>query len=56
MIWFIIGAIIMCVQIWFRYTKRGAPMNHPVQGLAFAAVLGAATYGTILWLLAKLIF
>ncbi len=54
MIWFLIGAVAGVTQTGLKLWQLGGTSNHPVQGLVFGAFAGAAFYGTILWLLAKL--
>jgi hypothetical protein len=56
MVWFIVGAAIGCIQVALRFLPRRIYLNHPIQGFLFAAAMGAVVYGTVLWLLAKLIF
>lgn len=51
MLYFFIGALIgMSTMLW-SVIRRPIHMGYPVQGFAFAAALGAAFYGTILWLI-----
>lgn len=50
MIWFAIGAAIGIASVGYSLLRRPTRMNYPIQGFATAAVLGAATFGTILWL------
>ncbi|MDW9638489.1 hypothetical protein [Sinorhizobium meliloti] len=51
MLYFVIGALIGMGQMLWRFIRKPFDMNYPVQGFAFSAALGAASYGTILWLI-----
>lgn len=54
-VWFLVGASIGVVQTAISMARTptqaaGIFQNgHPIQGFLFAAFLGAAAYGTILW-------
>lgn len=50
-LYFVIGALIGMGQMLWRFIRKPFDMNYPVQGFAFSAALGAASYGTILWLI-----
>lgn len=51
MIWFLVGAGLGCVQMAISLARKPMTVEHPYQGFAVAAALGAAIYGTILWLI-----
>lgn len=53
--WFLIGAGLGVVQMGVSLVRKPISMGHPIQGFAVAAILGAAIYGTILWLVATFI-
>jgi hypothetical protein len=53
MVWFI-GAVLGCAQVGHRAVTHPGLARHPIQGFAFAAVMGAVVYGSILWLLSRL--
>jgi hypothetical protein len=56
MAWFVIGAILGCLQLLWSLQRRSSPMDHPVAGIATSAIFGAVVYGTILWLIARYFF
>lgn len=56
MIWFVSGAGLGVLQMAASYIRRPFTMDYPIQGFAAAAFLGAVVYGTILWMLANLVF
>lgn len=53
MIWFAVGAGIGILQLVASVVRQPISLQgaYPLQGLAVMAVLGAAFYGTILWLI-----
>lgn len=50
MIWFIAGGFLGAGQMALSLMRKPISGGHPIQGFAVAALLGAAIYGTILWL------
>jgi hypothetical protein len=56
MIWFVVGAGLGVLHMVLSLVWRPITINHPVRGFSVSAGLGAATYGTILWLLANYVF
>lgn len=56
LIWFVSGAGLGVLQMAVSWLRRPTTMEHPFQGFAAAAVLGALIYGTILWMLANFVF
>ncbi|MDX0469933.1 hypothetical protein [Sinorhizobium meliloti] len=56
MIWFVSGAGLGVLQMAVSLIRRPTTLEHPIQGFAATAVLGALIYGTILWMLANLVF
>jgi hypothetical protein len=54
--YFIIGALLGLAQLILRNPLRFFYANHPVQGALASSVLGAAVYGTILWMIGSLVF
>ncbi|WP_157813645.1 hypothetical protein [Sinorhizobium meliloti] len=56
MIWFVCGAGLGVLQMAASFVRRPFPMNHPIQGFAASALLGALIYGTILWMLVNFVF
>lgn len=51
MIWFIIGAALGMASLGFSLLRKPMAGDYPIQGFATAAVLGAAIFGTVLWLI-----
>lgn len=59
MVWFGIGAGLAVLQVVISLVRRPnrglIPMlqggGYPIQAFLFTAVLGAAVYGTVLWLI-----
>jgi uncharacterized membrane protein YeaQ/YmgE (transglycosylase-associated protein family) len=52
MYWFIIGAIFGIIHVMIVGEKRSLPLpKDPILGVLAAAVLGALTYGTMMWLI-----
>jgi hypothetical protein len=51
MIWFFVGAGIGVVQMAIAIARGPNQIQgtYPLQGLAIMALVGAASYGTILW-------
>jgi hypothetical protein len=52
-VWFFVGAgigVLQMAAVIARHPNQ-LPGTYPLQGLAIVAVLGAAFYGTILWLI-----
>lgn len=49
-VWFVIGAIIASIQLTVSLHRSGQREGHYGQAYLFAAVAGAAVYGTVLWL------
>ncbi len=47
--WIAIGAVVACCAVFPRLQE-----NNPIQGFAFAAVLGIGIYAGIFWLLSQL--
>ena len=47
--WFVIGAGLGIAQLAWSVLRSPLAADHHAQGFAFAAVAGAAVYGTILW-------
>jgi hypothetical protein len=50
---FVIGALVGCATLGWSLLKRPIYDGHPIQGFAFAAVVGGLVFGTIIWLIAK---
>lgn len=50
-LYFLIGALLGMAQMLWRFIRTPFDMSYPVQGFAFSAAIGAASYGTILWLI-----
>jgi hypothetical protein len=52
MVWFFVGAGVGVLQMAVAIVRGPNQIQgtYPLQGLALMAVLGAAFYGTILWL------
>jgi len=51
--WWLIGAGVGVLQLLLNAKSRAIMAqsgSHPIQGLIAGAVLGAAIYGTLLWL------
>ncbi|MFL1875700.1 hypothetical protein ACIKT0_10955 [Hansschlegelia beijingensis] len=53
---FAIGAGFGFLQAVVGVIRKPLPMNHPVQGLSVAAVVGGLVYGTLIWLVARFVF
>jgi hypothetical protein len=54
--YFIAGAVLGVVSLIARNPIAFLQSNHPIQGAAFVAVIGAAIYGTILWAIGNWFF
>jgi hypothetical protein len=52
-VWFIVGAGMGCAQLAYRLIKWPRDVDRPILRYAFAAVMGAAVYGSILWMAAR---
>jgi len=50
MYWFVIGAVFGIIHVWWWLSRKNAEILKPIPTVLIAAVMGAATYGTILWL------
>lgn len=50
MYWFVIGAVFGIVHVWVWLSRTQTEIDKPIPTVLLAALLGAATYGTILWL------
>lgn len=51
MVWFAIGAALGAFQFAVSLARRPVQGGHPVQAFVLVAILGAAVYGTVLWLI-----
>ena len=51
---FVVGGIIGVLQLFLRNPIQFLQANHPIQGAAFMFVVGAAVYGSVLWLIGRL--
>lgn len=51
MVWFAIGAALGALQFAVSLARRPVQGGHPVQAFVLVAILGAAVYGTVLWLI-----
>lgn len=54
--YFIVGAALGVVSLIAKTPIAFFQSNHPIQGAAFVVVVGAAVYGTILWVIGNLVF
>lgn len=54
--YFIAGAVLGVVSLYFKNPIAFLQSNHPIQGTVFVAVIGAIVYGTIFWTVGNLIF
>lgn len=54
--YFITGAALGVVSLIAKNPIAFFQSNHPTQGAAFVAVIGAAIYGTIFWVIGNLVF
>jgi hypothetical protein len=55
MIWFVIGAGLGALHGVVLFLRAPHSANYPIQGFLYATVLGTAVYGSILWLLTRLL-
>jgi len=54
--YFIVGAALGVVSLIIKNPIALFKSDHPIQGVAFVAFLGAAIYGTILWIIGNFVF
>lgn len=54
-VWFIVGAGMGCAQLAYGLIKWPRDVDRPILRYAFAAVMGAAVYGSILWMADRLL-
>jgi hypothetical protein len=52
--YFIVGAILGVISLIARNPVEFGQAEHKFQGALVAGILGAATYGTIFWLISRL--
>lgn len=50
MYWFVIGAVFGIIHVWVWLSLRKREVVKPIPVILSSAVLGAVTYGTILYL------
>jgi hypothetical protein len=50
MYWFAIGAVCGVIHVWVWLKLRSREVPNPVPVILASAALGAATYGTVLWI------
>ncbi len=54
--WFVLGAVLGVVQLVVRLHREPPEADNLLVGVLVSALLGAALYGTILWLIFGVIF
>lgn len=54
--YFIAGAVLGVVSLIAKSPVAFFQSNHPIQGAAFVAVIGAAIYGSIFWIIGNWFF
>ena len=54
--YFIVGAALGVVSLIAKNPIAFFQSNHPIQGAVFVAVVGAAIYGTILWVIGNFVY
>ena len=54
--YFVAGAVLGVAQLILRSPIQFLQASYPIQGTLTAAVLGAAVYGTIFWLIGAFVF